>query len=136
MLNSSAEFTFIFFILLRTPNNRKVLLTFDVGFSTSVNMIWNYHHRHAQRYVSYLILGSVQLTIFDIRILHQIYIKNVSLRVLSCIPCFDYIFSIFIRYLAHLHFQCYTKSPPYPPPYSPTHPLPLFGPGVPLYWSI
>jgi hypothetical protein len=23
--------------------------------------------------------------------------------------------SIFIRYLAHLHFQCYTKSPPYPP---------------------
>ena len=24
-------------------------------------------------------------------------------------------FSIFIRYLAHLHFQCCTKSPPYPP---------------------
>jgi hypothetical protein len=22
---------------------------------------------------------------------------------------------VFIRYLAHLHFQCYTKSPPYPP---------------------
>jgi hypothetical protein len=32
------------------------------------------------------------------------------------------IFSIFIRYLAHLHFQCYTKSPPYPPPTPlPTH---------------
>ena len=30
-------------------------------------------------------------------------------------------FPIFIRYLAHLHFQCYTKSPPYPP--TPT-PLP------------
>jgi hypothetical protein len=31
-------------------------------------------------------------------------------------------FSIFIRYLAHLHFQCYTKSPPYPPPTPlPTH---------------
>jgi hypothetical protein len=29
-------------------------------------------------------------------------------------------FSIFIRYLAHLHFQCYTKSPPYPTPL-PTH---------------
>jgi hypothetical protein len=44
-----------------------------------------------------------------------------------------FLFSIFlIRYLAHLHFQCYTKSPPYPP----THPLPLFGPGVPLYWGI
>jgi hypothetical protein len=34
-------------------------------------------------------------------------------------------FSIFIRYLAHLHFQCYTKSPPYPP--TPT-PLPTHSP--------
>ena len=41
-----------------------------------------------------------------------------------------------IRYFPRLHFQCYTKSPPYPPPQSPTHPLPLFGPGVPLYWGI
>jgi hypothetical protein len=31
----------------------------------------------------------------------------------------------FIRYLAHLHFQCYTKSPPYPP--TPT-PLPTHSP--------
>jgi hypothetical protein len=31
-------------------------------------------------------------------------------------------FHFFIRYLAHLHFQCYTKSPPYPPPTPlPTH---------------
>jgi hypothetical protein len=30
----------------------------------------------------------------------------------------------FIRYLAHLHFQCYTKSPTYPPTPTPlpTHP--------------
>jgi hypothetical protein len=35
-----------------------------------------------------------------------------------------------------VHFQCYTKSPPYRPPHSPTHPLPVFGPGVPLYWGI
>ena len=41
-----------------------------------------------------------------------------------------------IRYFPRLHFQCYPKSPPYPPPHSPTHPLPLFGPGVPLYWGI
>jgi hypothetical protein len=41
-----------------------------------------------------------------------------------------------IRHFPHLHFQCYPKSPPYPPPQSPTHPLPLFGPGVPLYWGI
>jgi hypothetical protein len=47
-----------------------------------------------------------------------------------------YILNIFIRYFPHLHFQCYPKSPPYPPPHSPTHPLPLFGHGVPLYWGI
>jgi hypothetical protein len=41
-----------------------------------------------------------------------------------------------IRYFPRLHFQCYPKSPPYPPPQAPTHPLPLFGPGVPLYWGI
>jgi hypothetical protein len=38
-----------------------------------------------------------------------------------------------IRYFLHLHFKCYPKSPPYPPPHSPTHPLPLLGPGVLLY---
>jgi hypothetical protein len=42
----------------------------------------------------------------------------------NCFP-FLFIFSIFIRYLAHLHFQCYTKSPPYPP--TPT-PLPTHSP--------
>ena len=41
-----------------------------------------------------------------------------------------------IRYFPRLHFQCYPKGPPYPPTQSPTHPLPLFGPGVPLYWGI
>jgi hypothetical protein len=44
-----------------------------------------------------------------------------------------FLFYFFIRYLFHLHFQCYPKSPPCPPPNSPTHPLPLLGPGVPLY---
>jgi hypothetical protein len=34
-------------------------------------------------------------------------------------------FPFFIRYLTHLHFQCYTKSPPYPP--TPT-PLPTHSP--------
>jgi hypothetical protein len=29
--------------------------------------------------------------------------------------CNRFFFPFFIRYLAHLHFQCYTKSPPYPP---------------------
>jgi hypothetical protein len=50
---------------------------------------------------------------------------------------FNFIYLFFlIRYFPRLHFQCYPKGPPYPPPQSPTHPLPLFGPGVPLYWGI
>jgi hypothetical protein len=38
---------------------------------------------------------------------------------------FFFFFPFFIRCLAHLHFQCYTKSPPYPP--TPT-PLPAHSP--------
>jgi hypothetical protein len=39
-------------------------------------------------------------------------------------------FPFFIKYLAYLHFQCYTKSSPYPPTPTPlpTH-SPFFGPG-------
>jgi hypothetical protein len=47
--------------------------------------------------------------------------------------------SFFITYFPQLHFQCYPKSLPYPPPPTslPTHPPPFFfGPGVPLYWGI
>jgi fumarate reductase subunit C len=29
---------------------------------------------------------------------------------------FLFFFLLFIRYFPHLHFQCYLKSPPYPPP--------------------
>jgi hypothetical protein len=35
--------------------------------------------------------------------------------------------NIFIRYFPHLHFQCYPKSPPYPPPL-PYPPTPTFWP--------
>ena len=37
-------------------------------------------------------------------------------------------------YFPQLHLECYPKSPSYPPPQFPTHPFPLFGPAVPLYW--
>jgi hypothetical protein len=42
----------------------------------------------------------------------------------------------FITYFPQLHFQCYPKSAPYPPPLTslPTHShFFFFGPGVPLY---
>jgi hypothetical protein len=42
---------------------------------------------------------------------------------------FIFFFPFFIRYLAHLHFQCYTKRPPYPP--TPT-PLPTHSPPLAL----
>jgi hypothetical protein len=45
-------------------------------------------------------------------------------------------FFFFITYFPQLHFQCYPKSLPHPPPHSPTHPFPFFGSGVPLYWGI
>jgi hypothetical protein len=50
----------------------------------------------------------------------------------------------FIRYFLYLHFKCYLLSwfplqkPVSPPlfPCSPTHPLLLPGPGIPLYWGL
>jgi hypothetical protein len=42
----------------------------------------------------------------------------------------------FIRYFLHLHFKCYPESPYTPLPCSPTHPLLLPGPSIPLYWGI
>ena len=57
----------------------------------------------------------------------------------------NFLFSFFfIRYFLYLHFKCYhlswfpsenPLSPP-PSPCSPTNPLPLPGPGIPLCWGI
>jgi hypothetical protein len=53
---------------------------------------------------------------------------------LACFPCLTqpalslslFLFLFFITYFPQLHFQCYPKSPPYPPPYFPTHSFPFF----------
>jgi hypothetical protein len=63
-------------------------------------------------------------------------IKDNWESVLGCWTWLLFLNIIFVTYFPQLHFQCYPKSPPYPPPHSPTHPFPLFGPGVPLYWGI
>jgi hypothetical protein len=63
--------------------------------------------------------------------------KNVELLQKTFLSFFVFFFLFFlIRYFPLLHFQCYPKGSPYPLPQSPTHPLTLFGPGVPLYWGI
>jgi hypothetical protein len=50
-------------------------------------------------------------------------------------------FLFIIRHFLYLHFKCYHLSPPKilsppPSPYSPTYPLPLPRPGIPLHWGI
>jgi hypothetical protein len=59
--------------------------------------------------------------------------KKKSFICLNLKPNKHLLFIFLIRYLFHLHFQCYPKSSP---PHSPTHPLPLLGPSIPLYWGI
>ena len=41
---------------------------------------------------------------------------------------FFFFLIFFIMYFPQLHFQCYPKSPPYPPLQFPTHPFPIFWP--------
>jgi hypothetical protein len=41
---------------------------------------------------------------------------------------FKFFFLFFIRYFPRLHFQCYPKGPPYPPPQIPYPPTPPFWP--------
>jgi hypothetical protein len=47
-----------------------------------------------------------------------------------------FFYFLFKYFLLCIFLNYISKSPPYPPPHSPTHPFPLFGPGIPLYWGI
>jgi hypothetical protein len=51
---------------------------------------------------------------------------KLSLLYVASIMVFCFVF--LIRYVPHLHFQCYPKSPPYPPPPLPYPPTPPFWP--------
>jgi hypothetical protein len=99
--------------------------------------IWNTGHNsisgHCDTFVQF----------FPSILAHKTWIHNIQHAILILLHFIEILFfwSIFshflIRYLAHLHFQFYTKSPPYPPTPKPLPPpLPPFGPGVPLCWGI
>jgi hypothetical protein len=87
-------------------------------------------------YVTYSFLDThiLNLLLFLIQLN---FFKNNMLNIGSLGISYNVFFLYFLLDIfPHLHFQCYPKSLPYPPTHSPTHPLPLFGPGVPLYWGI
>jgi hypothetical protein len=45
-------------------------------------------------------------------------------------------FNIFYYVFSSIIFPMLSQKSPIPSPHSPTHPFPLFGPGIPLYWGI
>jgi hypothetical protein len=47
------------------------------------------------------------------------FLRNHQVDFQSSCTSLHSFFPFFIRYLAHLHFQCYTKGPPYPPTATP-----------------
>jgi hypothetical protein len=49
---------------------------------------------------------------------------------------FFFFFNIFLLRIFLNYISNAIPKVPHTPPHSPTHPLPLFGPGVPLYWGI
>jgi hypothetical protein len=102
------------------PPHLKSLELGTVTVSTLAVDSVDYEKRSAHKR-SYFLKMTLRLTCFGIRVVGQ--------TLASTSPRFQidslFFFSIFIRYLAHLHFQCYTKSPPYPP--TPT-PLPTHSP--------
>ena len=88
-----------YFIQCKDSTHGIVLPITRMYLPSLINIMKLLHNRYAHRYFS----ENFQL-IFNINF---------------------FFFPFFIRYLAHLHFQCYTKSPPYPP--TPT-PLPTPSP--------
>jgi hypothetical protein len=67
----------------------------------------------------------------------QIFFSAVS----SFFPHILYVLFLFLLDI-YLHFKCYPlfsfplQKSPIPPSCSPTHPLLILGPGIPLYWDI
>jgi hypothetical protein len=99
---------------------RPSLQTSQADTSTLLNFLSSWGNRVSPSKVQ---LSALQVTYLRLPInpTH----KDITLDRKYLIQFLFFFFPFFIRYLAHLHFQCYTKSPPYPP--TPT-PLPAHSP--------
>jgi hypothetical protein len=79
------------------------------------------------KYLNFVMFCRSEVSIYHkmcFKILYwELWYSVVRLK-LTCTKFIFFFFPIFIRYLLHLHFQCYPKSPLYPPhlllPYPPT----------------
>ena len=75
-------------------------------------------HTHTHKlWVSHVFSSSFSFLCFILNTQAQIRDLVFSYQILRYVEGWriSFFFPFFIRYLAHLHFQCYTKSPPYPP---------------------
>jgi hypothetical protein len=93
---------------------------------------YDIHHRH-NKYPVFYFTYEENYKFFSICNVKIIAIHHLSERLheLLCSQSphvFSFFFNIFIRYFPHLHFQCYPKCPPYPPPPLPYSPTPTFWP--------
>jgi hypothetical protein len=114
-------------------------LTLNHLFPTAPNM-----HNRTRNILGHLEFRLYQIIPWDMLCFCNIYIfshiKVSFVLIFSPVyynnDCLVPIFFILIRYFLHLRFQCDPESP-IPSTPTPLHPpLPLLGPGVPLYWGI
>jgi hypothetical protein len=76
-----------------------------------------------------------ELLIVSVSIFRSGLFCSLSSPVWLCFPIILF-FNIFYCVFSLITFPMLSQKSPITPPHSPTHPFPLFGPGVPLYWGI
>ena len=104
------------------------------------SFFYNNKSQSRSRYSKLCMYEEISIWDSPCQLCYKILLQNSVSKITLFKNTFSFLFySFFIRYFLYLHFKCYPESslyPPLPPPCSPTHPLPLLGPGIPLYWGI
>jgi hypothetical protein len=100
----------------------------------NTNVFGTYHGKNFKSlyFMTFVIQLFRFVTLKSLFIIDDKHLAPASQCHIFAVPYFLFFFPFFIRYLAHLHLQCYTKSPPYPP--TPT-PLPTHSPFLALAFS-